>query len=345
MKKILASFLLIPLIVCFPLKTSPNAAMPGFYNTGGSGSFVPFFKKDSEYLDKIQMQSEEITIFLERGFAVVKGEYHMKNLTNEDITLQTGYPINSQYVHSQPYSVQFDDLYKLEVLVDGKKVKTKKIEEEQEGVYKASKLKYLDNWYTWQSIFKAKTTTHLTVYFIVNTNEAILRSGYNVDRHNGFTYILESGRAWAKDIEKGRVYIKLGEKIKVSDVLGISPIKKCLTDNKKQIIYDFENLEPDSSSNIIIRYDKKDKNFDFEKITKKAKQFYKKLDELSQKNISSKNFKVLKAHDFEVKDKDGNSFFIGISVLVFGLPALVIFGGLAFVIVLIYSRIKARKKR
>lgn len=342
-------FLLPIFIVFFPLKIYSNTAMPGFYDIGGSGAFVPFFEKDSIYLDKIQMQSEKITIFLSQGFAVVKGEYYMKNLTHEDIILNTGYPINSQYMsdnyHMTPYSMQLQDLYELRVWVNDESIKTQKLADKEDIAYKIKNVRDLENWYIWESIFKAQSITKITVYFIVNTNEATLLEGYAEDKeHNGFTYILESGRAWAKNIEKGRVYIRLGADIEVSDIIGISPLKKFMSNNQKDLIYDFENLEPNAMNNIIIRYDNQNKDFDFDEIIQDAEKYYQKLDKLSQTEISTEGFIILKANNFEVKETFMDRFIRSISLnpIVFLLMTIIV---IAFIIFIFMFIRKIRRKR
>ena len=79
-------FVVLFFLICSTSKIFANAAAPGFYNNGGSSDFIPFFASDSSYLDKIQMQSEQITVLLYPNFAVVRGEYNMLNLSNKEIS-------------------------------------------------------------------------------------------------------------------------------------------------------------------------------------------------------------------------------------------------------------------
>ena len=73
-------FVVLFFLICSTSKIFANAAAPGFYNNGGSSDFIPFFASDSLYLDKLQMQSEQITVLLYPNFAVVRGEYNMLSL-------------------------------------------------------------------------------------------------------------------------------------------------------------------------------------------------------------------------------------------------------------------------
>ena len=331
-------------ILLISLFLMANAAMPGFWNVGGGGAFIPYFEKDSVYLDKVQMESELITIMLYKGFAVVKGEYYMKNLSKDSIILNTGYPINSVYQDKTVYSVHFDDLYNLKVFVDDKKVTNKRLG--NDSTITVSRPKYLhdqSNWYVWESLFKADTISKITVYFMVNTNDGILREGYSRDYHNGFTYILESGKAWANKIDKGRIFIQLNDGLKISDITGILPKSQFKADEKEgKLIYDFQNLEPDSSSNILIRYGKRDERFDFEAVEKKSDQYYAEIDKIKAADISTAGYKVLEANDFEVHDwKSSGFFYVIMFILMFGMPlALVVLG-----LMTLYFYLFRRKKK
>ena len=173
--------------------------MPGFWNLGGSTGFVSLYAEDSLYRDLIQMQSEEVHILIYKGFAVVKGTYYFKNLSEQDLQFSVGYPIHSSFESKQVYSVHFMDLYKLKVLQDSLEVNTEKLKKDDSQAFQDMKIvEEVENWYVWEANFKAKETHEIVVYFIVDTNSAALIKGYSRDYNNGFTYLLESGKAWAK---------------------------------------------------------------------------------------------------------------------------------------------------
>lgn len=312
------------LLVSFQFKAQANAAMPGFWDVGAGISFIPFFAKDSVHLGKVQMQSELVSIMLYPGFAVVKGEYYMYNLSNKVVTMATGYPINSSFMNKATYSVHMSDLHNLKVKVNNKNVTVKRASSQNIEPYHHKTLDHSDNWYIWEASFAPQKVTKLTVYFLVNTNAAQLRKGYNADYHNGFSYLLESGRAWAKDIGKGRIYVHMMDTLKVKSVQGVYPFKTFKTDGKKQMVYDFENLEPTEKSNIVIRYAKKLDDFNFDTISQSAAAYFKKIDALKGGDIKTNGWTTVQASDFKIHTKNGGMLVFFPMLMAYLIPALFI---------------------
>lgn len=327
------------LVVCFQGKTQANAGMPGFWDVGAGINFIPFFAKDSVHLDKIQMQSELVTVMLYPGFAVVKGEYRMYNHSDAAINLTTGYPINSGFMNKAAYSVQMSDLYGLQVKVNGKNAVVKRASSANVEAYQHKTLDHTDNWYIWEAAYASKKLTTLTVYFIVNTNTAQLREGYNADYHNGFSYLLESGRAWAKNIGKGRIYVQLMDTLKVSSVQGVYPFKTFKTDGKQQMVYDFADLEPTEKSNVVIRYSKKLDNFDFNKVLRASSAYFKKIDALKGDALNTAQWKTVQAVDFKIYSKNGGLLVIFPLIMAYLIPILIV----VFAIIMWY-KYKRKKK-
>lgn len=328
------------LIASFATKSIANAGMPGFWDVGAGGNFIPFFAKDSVHLGKVQMQSELVTIMLYPGFAVVKGEYFMQNLTDKAITMTTGYPINSAFMNKAMTSVHMSDLYGLRVKVNGKKIIVKRASSGNVEAYQDKALDQVENWYIWEAAYAPKTVTKIEVYFLVNTNEAQLREGYNADFHNGFSYLLESGRAWAKNIEKGRIYVQLMDTLQVQSIRGVYPFKTFKTDGKQRLVYDFANLEPNENHNIVIRYADQLNKFNFENIKKKNEFYYKKIDELKGDQIDTKQWKVLTAADFKIYTKNGGVLVFFPMLMVYSIPVLILIFG-----VIMWFRARRKKMK
>lgn len=331
------------IVACFLLS---NAAMPGFFNVGGSGAFVPLYQEDSIHLEKIQMQEEEINILLYKGFAAVKGEYYMRNLSQDTVSLKTGYPINGLFENEQVYAVYFRDLYQLKVLENDRLLSTNRprIDSLPSETTKLANLRDSDNWYTWQGNYAADTLTKITVYFMVNTNEARLREGYSGDDHNGFTYILESGRAWAKNIEKGQIRIQLSDDLALSDLKGIAPVGQWKANEKtKQLLWEFSSKEPKSTDNVLVRYTEASEDFDFSKHEKKAEKYYQLLDDLSKQNTNLSDFKPFEAKDFEVHDwKSAGIMYVVMFLVVFGMPLAIILLGLLTLWYFVFKKKKTK---
>ncbi len=325
--KFKAIVLSVCLVVGFSTKSVANAGMPGFWEVGAGVNFIPFFAKDSVHLGKVQMQSELVMVMLYPGFAVVKGEYRMRNLTNESIQMTTGYPINSAFMNKAMTSVHMGDLYGLQVKVNGQAITVKRASSTNITAYNDKALDQVDNWYIWEATYAPQSITKIEVYFLVNTNRAQLREGYNADYHNGFGYLLESGQAWAKKIEQGRIYVQLMDTLKVSTVRGVYPFKTFKTDGKTRMVYDFANLEPNETNNIVIRYADRLSKFDFEKVKQQATTYFKKIDALNQKEIQNLNisqWKTLQAIDFKIDSKNGGVLLFFPLLMAYLIPILVV---------------------
>lgn len=247
-------------ILIMSLPSYANVAMPGFFNLGGSGSFKPTNEKEFLLSKNIQMKEEIIKIQLFKGFAVVKGEYNMMNYNKESITITTSFPKNSSFKNK--INIFFSNLIGLDVKIDGK----------------APKIKEKEKWYEWSSTFKPNSITKIFVYYLVDTSNAILREGYDTSSDFGFSYILETGKTWKGDIEKGTIYIKLMDNLTIDDIYGILP-NNFLYSNQ-DLIYSFKNLEPEPQNNIVIRYKKNSKDINLDLHEKEAKIHFQNIDNI-----------------------------------------------------------------
>ncbi|MFN8297944.1 MAG: hypothetical protein U0T75_02470 [Chitinophagales bacterium] len=329
---------LLLLFLFVPLVAFSNSAMPGFWSGGAAGEFYPLYKEDSIHLGKIQMQSEEILVHLYPGFAVVKGTYHMLNTTNEPVTLHTGYPVNGHLSNREVYSVQLSDIYGLKVLVNDSVVAGNKqqsnSDEISDDIFRSS-----SNWYVWQMTYAPKAITTITVYFMVNTQNAVLRKGYDRKEGNAFTYVLESGRAWKDSIGDGTISVFLKGEVGVRDIFGIIPQGRVLG-NDTFLYYQFKNLEPSDTDNLIIWYKQIGAAINFDSVAHDSVKWYAAMD-LPVLRPATSQLIVVKAFDFKVSQL--GSTVIGLVMLaVVALPILL---GLLIVGLIVWYVVKRRKKK
>ncbi len=303
-------------ILLISIQSFGNAAMPGMWQTGHGGRFIPLFKEDSIHFGKIQMQKELVVVNLYPGFAVVKGEYWMYNTTDEPITMRAGYPINGQYNQELVDNVMFDDIYSLKVLINDQQTNYRKPMEGYDSAYRVIEKNDMQmrNWYYWSCTFAPRQLTKITVYFLTNNSNTGLRSGYSVDKGNGFAYILETGKAWAGKIEQGQVLFHLKNGLTLKDIKGVYP--NGLTGDDTHLKFSFTNLEPDSSNNILLWYKSKTENFDFNAINKNAEQYYKEIDAFPVAEFNSTQFKAIDKSDFKVHDNTLTWVIVGIIAVV-----------------------------
>lgn len=319
-----------------------NIAMPGYWNTGTGRTFFPFFKEDSIYFGKIQMKEELITIQLYKGFAVVKGVYKMQNLSSDNILLRVGFPINGTLDHPLVNNIMFEELYNLNVTINGSQTQAFALSEyvrlrtEKYGkVFPFPEVKnsvqslYADNsnWYIWEANFKANEITEIVVYYILNTNDASQLEGYTKNYSNCFAYILESGEAWGKNIEKGKIILQLMDDLSEDDIEGVYPASSFNYYEGNYFIYDFENLNPINNNNIIFRYWERDEKFNIETITAKADEYFSLLNSMDvNQSFKAKELSDDK-NDFEVHTTASSPivFIVGgivvIGLLIYGLVA------------------------
>lgn len=283
------------LLIVFTIALSANIAMPGFWNTGGGRNFVPFLKDDSLYLGKVQMQKEFITVLLYPGYAVVKGEYIMKNLTTKDIKLRVGFPVNGRFDAAGVDNVMFNELVNLTVTSGGKELpvydlfsymqkhnmdysRDKVIDTTYESVYTRE-----ENWYVWESFFPAGETTVIEVYYLLPTNEASLLKGYDRSNENGFSYVLETGSTWGGVIDTGCVRVYLMDGVKFSSLIGVYPSRMSFNDEENSLNLMLTGYKPRSSDNIVIRYGKRIRDFDFSTVTSRVKDLFSLADTFGEK--------------------------------------------------------------
>lgn len=322
-------------------KIFANAAQPGIWNAGGMGNFSLLFPDDSLSYKKIQMTDELVSILLFKGYAVVKGEYRMYNETKDTITIRTGYPLNTNFNSETKGSyrneIRFDSLYGLKVIVNSHPVQFVSVPSDGKKEYSKN-----DNWYVWNNTFPPGDTTLITVYFIVNTNDNIVRKGYTKDHYNGFIYVLETGATWKQPILNGELRIKMEDELNTEDIKGVRPDTVFMV-NEKIMQYKFWNISPAYNDNIIITYSEKAEGLDFENILSGREMLFKKADDFSKIQIDEGKLAWKKfGSPYETDSADWLSAIFILSVI--GIPVLIIIV-LAAVIVYIIVRLYKKSKK
>lgn len=322
--------------LCSVLSAIANSAMPGLWSNGNGSEFYPLYYADSPYVGKIKMQQEEILVHLYPGFAVVKGVYLMYNSAGSAINLHTGYPVNGHVSSPEIYKVELSDVYGLRVLVNDTAVPTHKAQGDNAQI-STELFGSSNNWHVWQMTYAPQAITKITVYFLVNTQDADLLHGYDRKKGNAFTYILESGRAWKDSIGKGEVNIYLKKGLKLSDIYGVLPKGKVMG-NDSFLQYSFTNLEPYDSNNVVIWYKKLADKIDFDAVLADSDKYYSLMD---LPYCNPKGLNDIKAADFEVGSSASIMIGLAMMAVIFGpwiLLAIVI--GLA-----IWWYVRRRKRR
>jgi len=327
MKKLL----LLPLLVIVSFCSYSNSAMPGLWNAGANGKFVPLFASDSIYFGKIQMQHEQVLVNLYSGFAVVKGEYYMYNSTDQPINMHVAYPRQARYSDTIISNVIPSYIDGLKVLVndnptDLMRKKDAAFENEMNtanpGMKSITGQEDYDNWFVWKMSFAPKAFTKITVYFLTDNSHGNLRKGYSSDKGSAFSYVLESGRAWGGSIDSGKICIQLKDGLTTKDVKAVLPAK-ALKGDATHLLYQFVNKEPTEKDNLLVWYKKADDDSSFEKkIVPEAAKYYAEIDQFNVAEFSNASFTTLQLNDLEIHSTNPLTWiFIGFIAL----GALVLF--------------------
>lgn len=323
-----------------------NTAQPGIRNAGGTGGFTLLFPEDSLAYQKIQMQKERVSIQLYKGFAVVKGEYWMYNETDENITMQSGYPIHASYgTEKEGYTLTefyFDTLYQMKTYVNGQLLDHTEISYVEQRQNNVESYNYLTDakWYIWEMNYAANSVTKIDVYFILETNNAKIMQGYNSQYYNSFIYVLETGSTWKPPIGEGTILLQLKDGLSLKDIQGISPENIFHYDESKQtLVYTFQNLEPTKEDNIAITYHEKVDGFNFGNIISKSTAYFSSIDDFSKQSFDTTAKIIEFDSPFDIPDTTGN-IFTGIIAVIIIVPLFI----LGIIIYLIVRYLKMRHK-
>lgn len=342
MKTIVHKFLVTALFliaVATSQKVFANAAQPGIWNAGGT-VFTMLYPEDSLTFKKVQMVEEKIYIQLYKGYAVVKGEYIFKNTTSEMLNFKMGYPVNGIYSGGDVdlNQVQINQLNQF-------KIKSNAIwlplDEEPNREY--GKINsFSDNWKIWQMEFMPKETKNVAVYFIVNTNNGIVRKGYEKESYNAFIYLLESGSVWKSPIEKGNFYVQLMDGLQEKDVKGLSDNFSFQYNESEHIFWGNKtNFSPTPKDNLIVTYSNRIENFQYENSIAQSENLFTKVDKLSSKNLQSLNYTTVSSKNpYEVERTFIGSFPGLLTLFVIYAPFII---GIIVVAIIIWAIVKWRK--
>ncbi len=332
--------------VFIPLAIWANAAQPGIWRAGGTGTFNLLFEEDTAFYKKIQMKQEQVSIQLYKGFAVVKGEYWMYNHEDTSIVMRAGYPINADFEShkngSDLTAIWFDEMYQFKVLIDGDEMDYEKVEVEEVNS------EFVDNysakqWYVWKNEFKPKALTKIEVFFILNTNEANVREGYDTRSFNAFIYILETGATWKNPIEKGLIKIQLMDGMSNEDIKGYASDLNLSYNSAQNILYtQFTDLIPTRSDNIALTYHKQIDEFDFNNIINNKDKYYNDIDRLSKTQLNNSNLTEILKFDspFDIPNTSTNIIGGVFIFMIYGVPILI---GLIVIFVLYWIFIRKKK--
>jgi hypothetical protein len=337
--------------LCFylllPIISWANAAQPGIWNAGGT-VYTMLYPEDASTFKKIQMQQERIFIQLYKGFAVVKGTYVFKNTTNEHLQFKMGYPINGIYSGGENdlNQIILDSLSQFKIKANNKWLSLEKENHPEINTNAQNINAFSDNWKVWQMLFAPNEIQKVEVYFIVNTNEARIRKGYNIEKRNAFIYLLESGNVWKDNIENGEFYIQLMNGLTPENIHGISEGFGFKFNSQYQIFAGQKtNFSPTPKDNLIINYSEFNENFSFEKVIKQTYELFAKIDQMSQLSFKSLTYSTIKlGNPYEVESTFEGTLPGLLTLFVIFAPFIIGFIGIGIAVWVIIKWTRLKKK-
>lgn len=325
-------------------KALANAAQPGVWNAGGT-VFTMLYPEDSLTFKKVQMQQERIYIQLYKGYAVVKGVYRFRNTSNEKLHFKMGYPVNGIYFGGgvDLNQVTLDSLSQFKIKAKNEWLS---LLEQPNGDY--GKINsFSDNWKVWEMAFAPEESQTVEVYFIVNTNNAGVRNGYNSERKNAFIYLLESGSVWKNPIEKGNFYVQLMDGLTTADINGISQGFGFRYNEIHQIFAGTKtNFSPTPKDNLVVTYHERNEHFVFDKALVQAENLFAKIDDLSLLPLETLTYIEIQTGDpYEVESTFWGAFPGLLTLFVVFAPFIIGFIAVVIVIWAVVKCIRIKKRK
>ncbi len=344
--KILRTAFLLMAIVLYQ-KNFANAAQPGIWNAGGT-VYTMLYPEDANTFKKVQMQQERIFIQLYKGFAVVKGTYVFKNTSNEYLQFKMGYPINGIYSGgaNDLNQIILDSLSQFKIKANNRWLTLEDENHPEINTNSQNINAFSENWKVWQMNFSPNEIQRVAVYFIVNTNEARIRKGYDIEKRNAFIYLLESGNVWKNNIEKGEFYIQLMNGLTPENIQGISEGFGFKFNTQYQIFAGQKtNFTPTPKDNLIINYSQFNENFSFEKVIKQTNELFVKIDQMSQLSFESLTYSTIKlGNPYEVESTFEGALPGLLTLFVIFAPFIIGCIGIGIAIWVIVKWIRLKKK-
>lgn len=343
--KLLATVLLL-IAVTSSQKVLANASQPGVWNAGGT-VFTMLYPEDSLTFKKVQMQQERIYIQLYKGYAVVKGVYLFRNTTNEKLNFKMGYPINGVYYGGNVdlNQVTLDSLSQFKIKAKNEWLSLVKQPNGDYGKINS----FGDNWKVWEMAFAPEESQTVEVYFIVNTNNAGVRKGYNNERKNAFIYLLESGSVWHQPIEQGNFYVQLMDGLTTEDINGISQGFGFRYNAMHQLFAGTKTrFSPTSKDNLVVTYHERNEHFVFDKALVQTENLFAKIDDLSLMSLETLTYTEIQTGEpYEVESTFSGYLPMLLTLFVIYAPFII---GLIVVVIVIWAvvkwiRIKKRKNK
>ena len=266
-------------------------------------------------------------IALYDDYAIVNDRYTLSNNSGKAIVISCGLPRAGYFTTNLIDSVKFSSYSYLSATLNGKTISFK------EGKLPDSLLandgcKGIKNWYI-SSLTLPSGTSELNVRSLVNTHDAQMINGHNIEHSHGFGYMLSTLNSWNSNA-RFRVYI-LSKLIGNVPMQGIYPLHGFQTTGSKYV-YDFKMTDEAAPYNVVIRYGhvsmySPDVKSNLQSISRDAGQLTREISSIDPWDINIGNYHPVFLDNF--RPFPSATFSVGGTILAFAL----LFGTILFFII------------
>lgn len=313
------------LLICSHVRAQ-NEHIEAFRNVGmGRGLALLHSQKQSSELPRLVKGSTVIALY--DDYAIVNDRYSLSNDSGENIIISCGLPRAGYFTTDLIDSVNFSSLSYLSATLNGKTISF------GEGKVPDSLIANdgcngIKNWYI-SRITLPPGTSALNVRSLVNTHDAQMINGHNIEHSHGFGYMLRTLDSWNSNADF-RIYIlsKLTGNVPMQ---GIYPLHGFRTTGSKYV-YDFKMTDEAVPYNVVIRYGhvsmySPDEKSNLQSISSDAGQLTEEVSKIDPWSINLGNYHPVFLDNF--RPFPSATFSVGGTILAFAL----LFGTILFFII------------
>ncbi|MBO4500511.1 MAG: hypothetical protein J5732_09730 [Bacteroidaceae bacterium] len=210
---------------------------------------------------RVVMSSETVDVTIFGDSSVTVCVFYMTNTGSDDVRMQIGFPDVRPPFTSSPDSYRFN--------CNGRRLGESDLREKDGRT-----------WFVWDETFRSGETSVITVsYTVPHTFDRA-----EVSRQ--YKYILETGAGWYGNIGQADINVTLADDVPIDHVELISPAGYRMEGRK--LTWQLRDFEPDSSSNIVVRFYDTDERMRYEKMAENRSIVSKRRHRLSLRVLSPK---------------------------------------------------------
>jgi hypothetical protein len=196
----------------------------------------------------IRLIYEKVTVDLTLDSSFVHCYFRLHN-EGKATKIQIGYPNMSYYSDNYTHNFKFNPI---SVFENGEKINSINTYV-PDSVNLRSNDNYNKPWYLWETNFGANETKVIVVTY------SLPKGPVKNDLYYKFDYLLSTGAGWKGKIDEAEIIVNL-KNFDTNLILKTSPANFTSTSN--QIVWKLHNIEPTSSDDISISYEKQKGQYD-----------------------------------------------------------------------------------